>query len=51
MDHLVTIFSLSQFSLSILFSMDANDDLSLRTTPTYQETVGIRAALANKLAN
>jgi hypothetical protein len=31
--------------------MDANDDLSLRTTPTYQKTAGIRATLANKLAN
>jgi hypothetical protein len=45
MDLLVTIFSLSEF-----FDDDANA-ISLRTTPTYQKTVGIRATLAHKLAN
>jgi hypothetical protein len=49
MDPLVTIFSFSIF-LSY-FSDDANDDISLRTIPTYQKRVGIRASLANKLAN
>jgi hypothetical protein len=49
MDPLVTIFLFLLFCH--IFFDDANDDISLRTTPTYQKTVGIRATLANKLAN
>jgi hypothetical protein len=50
MDPLVSIFLLFYFSVLFFFD-NANDDISLRTIPTYQKTVGIRATLANKLAN
>jgi hypothetical protein len=49
MDPLVTIFLFLFFCHT--FFDDANDDISLRATPTYQKIVGIRATLANKLTN